>query len=131
MLIDATAADSADAEFPAVFTFSAKLLLGTLSSVARLDGDTVTIELANGHAEYSVERTASGLLGTLVAVDRFDAPPIDEHRAFELQLERRALAVAEIVETYDVDELTAERIAVDHGKIPPRPAEWALDSSEA
>lgn len=88
-LVDADGrAASPDREFPSPhgFTYETLAALG-----ARQDGDTVTLELANGRAVYAiVERVPTGVNVELVESELFDPPPIDETKAEQIAAERQA-----------------------------------------
>lgn len=105
---------------------AAALLDPSVASVASVAGDEVRLEFADAAVVYRIveRRGDASVVAVLVSAERFDPPPVDEHRAFELQLERRDREVDAVRAAYGVDEETAERIAVDHGRIPPRPSGW-------
>lgn len=132
-LVDVEAnVNSPDRAFPDEHLFPSTWLLGAGSPYTTVDGDTITVELANARGTFDiVEREATDGHGTVVGIsarlatsELFDPPPIDEHRAFEIQLERREREVAAIASEFGVDERTAEAIAVRFGVIPPPPSEW-------
>jgi hypothetical protein len=116
--------DGDERTFPRSHVFTADTALNLAGAGAfELSGDALTVRLCNATATYQVdERRANGeIAATLVSQSMSTPPPVDEHRAFEIQIERRDREVASIVEAYGVDEATAERIAVDLGRIPTAP----------
>jgi radical SAM superfamily enzyme YgiQ (UPF0313 family) len=126
VLVGADGSD-ASAAFPPWRTFTAaSLLIPDVASVAKTEDGVILVELGNARASYRIVGHSDN--GDVVAVlegdERFDPPVLDEHRAFELQLGRRDREVNEIAAAYGVDEVMAERIAVDFGRIPPKPSEW-------
>lgn len=73
--------------FPAEHLFTNAWLLD--SKAAEIDGDDLTIVLANARATYRViERTDVGLLAEVTATELFDAAPVDEERAAKIGAER-------------------------------------------
>lgn len=96
------------------------------ADIARLDGDTLRLELCNGRAEYRVTTrgpTAAwpivGVRCELVGSELFDAPPVDEERAVVVVAAARERRVGEFAEEFALDANTAERILVRLGQMRP------------
>ena len=78
-----------DREFPAEHGFTYEWLANN-ADVARIEGDTVTVTLANATAVYRiVNRRADALDLELESSELVDAPPIDEKAAAAIAAARK------------------------------------------
>lgn len=106
-----------DATFPEVFTFGTEWLFEN-SANARMEGDQIVLELANGKARYDIaERANNSYKCVLVDSEFFEAAPVDETIAAERATSIRADQIKELARTANVDEDTAERILIAQGAI--------------
>lgn len=129
VLIDADGVVSERAAFPPRHLFLYNWL-ARIGSVVQISDSSVELNFLNAKATYRIvdREHPQGLDAELVesSISTEPLPPIDEHRAFEIQLERRDREVRALVDEFGVSEGVAEAIAIKFNRIPPAPMEWKV-----